>query len=142
MGLVRARRAGTGVGWHTPASSHGLNTMNKLARGFAPALVLCLPLGVLAQSASRQPDDAGTAAPPLRYQSAFADYTPWQDVRPGDWRQLNDALAASPAAPHGGHAGHAMPAPSVPPASTPHGGHSRHGGPSRHGGHSPHGGKP
>lgn len=110
--------------------------MNKLAHGLAPALMLCLPLGVLAQSTSSQAEDVNAAAPPLRYQSAFSDYKPWQDIKPGNWRQLNDALAATPAGQAGAHAGHAMPAASggapVPapagPSATPHGGHSMHGG--------------
>lgn len=112
--------------------------MNKLAHGLAPALVLCLPLGVLAQSASSQAEDSKAAAPALRYPSAFSDYKPWQDIKPGDWRQLNDALV-SPPGQAGAHAGHAMPArsggtPSAPAPSTPP--------PASHGGHSMHGGKP
>ncbi|PZP91369.1 MAG: hypothetical protein DI587_35520 [Variovorax paradoxus] len=110
--------------------------MNKLAHGLAPALVLCLPLGVLAQSASSQAEDSNAPAPALLYQSAFSDYKPWQDLKPGNWRQLNDALVATPAGKTGGHAGHAMPsasggtaapAPST-PLATPHGGHPKHGG--------------
>lgn len=111
--------------------------MNKLAHGLAPALVLCLPLGVLAQSASSQAEDSSAAAPALRYSSAFSDYKPWQDIKPGNWRQLNDALVATPAGQAGAHAGHAVPAASggTPPAparatpsAAPHGGHSMHGG--------------
>lgn len=111
--------------------------MNKLAHGWAPALVLCLPLGVSAQSVGSQAEDPQAAAPVLRYQSAFSDYKPWQDIRPGNWRQLNDALVATPTGQLGAHAGHAMPpaagnTPSAPAAApstaAPHGGHSMHGG--------------
>lgn len=100
--------------------------MNKLFSRLAPAAVLCLPLLALAQAGRSDPADAKAPAPALRYPSAFADYRPWQDVKPGDWRALNDALADTGAG--GGHAGHAMPpapAAPAPKASQPaaHGSH-------------------
>lgn len=115
--------------------------MNKLAHGLAPALVLCLPLGALAQCAGNQAEDPQAKAPALRYRSTFSDYQPWQDVQPGNWRQLNDALVATPAGHAGAHGGHAMlPTPgrtpaapaaatlSATPSAAPHTGHSMHGG--------------
>ena len=95
-------------------------------------LALCAPLLALAQVGGGDPADARAPAPPLRYQSAFADYKPWQDTKAGDWRALNDALWNTGAG--GGHAGHAMPPPPVaapapgPKASAPsQGGHHMHG---------------
>jgi hypothetical protein len=71
----------------------------------------------------------------LKYRSAFADYKPWQDIKPGDWRALIDGLKGS------GMAGHAMSAPtpakaaaSAPaatasaPAKSGHGSHQMPGG--------------
>lgn len=112
--------------------------MNKLPHGLVPALVLCLPLGVLAQPASSRAEDPDAPAPALRYQSAFADYKPWQDIQPGNWRQLNDALVATPAGQAAGHASHAMPPP--PGGTAAPDSHRRPAAP--HGGHSTHGGKP
>lgn len=107
--------------------------MNNLLTRLAPAVALCLPLLALAQSARPDPADAKAAVPALRYQSAFADYKPWQDAKLGDWRALNDALGGTGAG--GGHAGHAMPmaapaAASAPAskASAPHSGHHMQGG--------------
>lgn len=112
--------------------------MNKLFIWLAPAAALCLPLLALAQSTRPDPSDPKTPAPPLRYQSAFADYKPWQDAKPGDWRALNDALQGTGAG--GGHAGHSMSgmsAPAMPmaasaPAGKPlapsHSGHHKQGG--------------
>ncbi|SFN29128.1 hypothetical protein [Variovorax sp. OV329] len=62
---------------------------NPFSRLTAP-LALGLPLLAFAQ----QPDPADAKMPDaaLRYQSAFSDYKPWQDIKPGNWRQLNDDL--------------------------------------------------
>ena len=95
---------------------------------------MCLPLGVLVQPAGSQTEVSNAVAPTPRYKSVFSDYKPWQDIQPGNWRQLNDALAAAPAGQAGAHAGHAMtaasggtPAPApAGPSATPHGGHSMH----------------
>jgi len=89
------------------------------------AVALCTSIAasaVLAQPASKAP------APELRYTSAFADYKPWQDSPPGDWRRINDdvgsrggmgmslpvpmpaseaaSAAPLPAMKHGKHGGH------------------------------------
>lgn len=99
------------------------------------ALALCVPLAALAQTPAAAAPSA--SAPALRYQSAFADYKPWQDIKPGDWRQLNDNVTPKDGK-GGGHAGHgAAPAPAVPaakasapaaPAAGGHQGHQMHGG--------------
>jgi hypothetical protein len=109
--------------------------MNNLLRRLAPALALCLPLVALAQPASVDPAQPSASAAPVKYRSAFADYRPWQDIKPGDWRALNDGLKGS------GMSGHNMSAPapakaaaSAPaatasaPAKSGHGGHPMRGG--------------
>lgn len=60
----------------------------------ATALALGLPMLVLAQGRS-DPADPKAPARPLNHASAFADYQPFQDIAPGDWRRLNDALGGS-----------------------------------------------
>lgn len=111
--------------------------MNNLISGLAPAVALCLPLLALAQSGQPDPADPKTPGPALRYQSAFADYKPWQDSKPGDWRAVNDTVRDA-AAKGSAHAGHGMPAAapvSAPAPATkasapamPHGDHHQHGG--------------
>lgn len=65
--------------------------MNKLIQRVAPALALCLAmLGTARAQGSAAP--AAAASSPLQYRSAFADYKPWRDIAPGDWRALNDAV--------------------------------------------------
>lgn len=100
----------------------------------APALALGLPLLALAQPARPDPADPRASAPPLHYQSAFADYKPWQHTKPGDWRAVNDNVRDA-GAKGGGHAGHAMPgapagasAPAAKASSAAHGSHHQHGG--------------
>lgn len=110
--------------------------MNSFFSRLAPAVALGLPLLALAQVAPPDPADPKAAAPTLRYQSALADYKPWQDVKPGDWRAVNDNVRNA-AAKGGAHGAHVMPsaAPAsaqAPKASVPatpvHGGHQMHGG--------------
>lgn len=66
--------------------------MNNLIRRAAPVMALCLAAlgGALAQGGAAP--QAAAASDPLPYRSAFADYKPWQDTKPGDWRALNDAV--------------------------------------------------
>lgn len=108
--------------------------MNNLLLRLASAVALSLPLLAVAQ---QDADATHTKAPaqPLRYQSAFGDYKPWQDIKPGNWRQLNDNVAPGPGK-ASGHAGHGSSAPAasaaVPNASAPaapaHLGHEMQGG--------------
>ena len=111
--------------------------MKSLFSRLAPAVAVGLPLLALAQAGRPDPADPKASAPALRYPSAFADYKPWQDTKPGDWRAENDNVGDA-AAKSGAHGGHAMPAaapasaPQVAPkASAPampaHGGHNKHG---------------
>ena len=112
--------------------------MNKLPSRLAPAVALCLPLLAPAQAGPIDASDSKASAPTLRYRSAFADYRPWQDAKPGDWRAVNDNVR-DVAAKGSGHAGHPMPATSpaaIPapganasgPAASGHEGHPKHGG--------------
>lgn len=90
---------------------------------------LCILAIGLASIAVAQPAAPDSAAP-LRYESAFADYKPWQDLRPADWRRVNEVVreAAAQGAGHGAHAGHAAPATPASAASAPaRGGHANHG---------------
>lgn len=96
--------------------------MNNFFSRLASAVALCLPLLALAQAGRSDPADSKSPAPALRYQSAFADYKAWQDIKPGDWRAVNDNVrdGAAPAlAPAAKASAPAMPA---------HGGHQMHGG--------------
>jgi hypothetical protein len=57
------------------------------------------PVLVLAFAGASQAAPAASAAPTTvsglpTYESAFSDYKPWQDLKPGNWRALNDALVA------------------------------------------------
>ena len=93
----------------------------------------------LAAPTYASPVDPATPAPALRYPSAFADYKPWQDAQPGDWRALNDAVRPPSASAHGHGAVPAIAHPSSPPqakqAAPVPPGHSGHGDHSMHGGH-------
>ncbi|MBE7941236.1 MULTISPECIES: hypothetical protein [Ramlibacter] len=82
------------------------------------AAVLALPAVALAQAPAPAHDEA------LRYQSAFADYKPWQDLAPGDWRALNGGPGPAGAAQglHGGPAAQPPAAAATPPAPMRHGG--------------------
>lgn len=106
--------------------------MNNLLNRLTLAMALGVALPVIAQPSNPAPPEASSQ--PLRYQSAFADYKPWQDIKAGEWRRLNDNLAAK-AGTAGGHAGHGSAAPATPaqpPASQPaapaHPGHHMQGG--------------
>ena len=96
-------------------------------------MALCLPLVATAQSGRADPADSRASAPALRYRSAFADYTPWQDLKPGHWRALNDAVVPAASRPPGHTADGAVASP-VPagkaegPSAPGHKGHPGHGG--------------
>lgn len=75
---------------------------NLLAWGIG--LSACMPFPVTSRAADTEPP---RAAAQLTYQSAFADYKPYKDAQPANWRALNDTVAgASDGA--SGHAGHGM----------------------------------
>jgi hypothetical protein len=97
--------------------------MKNYVKTLARALVLCLPPWIAAQAADGGQAEPTTPSPGLRYESAFADYRPYQDIKPGDWRAINAAVSKPPV-------GHAMgsSAPQTPsPAGSGHGGHSMRG---------------
>jgi hypothetical protein len=73
--------------------------MKKFLTSVAGAAALGTPMLAFAQVSGTQPATASASAPPLRYQSAYADYRPYQDVKSGDWKAMNDAAGKS-----GGHA--------------------------------------
>jgi hypothetical protein len=115
-------------------------------------MALCFPLIVAAQERPSRPSDEPVAPTTLPYRSAFSDYRPWQEVKPGDWRALNDTVreAAARGGAHGGHSmgqqpagGAGAPTPSKPPASDKpdQGGHGGSGGPDASGGHGGSGGR-
>ena len=104
--------------------------MNKKTCWLATA-VLGMPLAALAQP---NPADPLAPANPHCYQSAFADYKPWQDLKPGDWRALNNGVGAATSS-HSGHgsqgAAPAAPAaakttPGQPAPAMGHGAHDMH----------------
>ena len=95
------------------------------------APVVALSVALLPAAHAADPTDAKTPTQALRYQSAFADYKSWQDIKPGNWRQLN-ANVTPARTEAGGHAGHAPAAPPAAPkasapAAPPHGHHMRGG---------------
>lgn len=141
MGLVRPL---AGAGGRLPA----LATPSRRLTGFRTMkhllsrLALCAPLAALAQAPAPEASASSASAAALRYPSAFADYKPWQDIKPGDWRQLNDQVAPKGGkdGKGGGHAGHDAP-PAAPASAAPaakasapaaaaraHQGHPMHGG--------------
>ena len=81
------------------------------------------PRASAAAAAQANPADPASAAPALRYQSAFSDYKPWQDIKPGDWRAVNDSAARQSWRPRGhgtdpaGALAPSLPAPPRPLAS-------------------------
>lgn len=109
--------------------------MHFLFTRLAPAMALSLPLLAIAQQSATPADPPKAPAATLPYHSAFADYKPWQDIKPGNWRQLNDALNAG-----AGHAGHGAPQPAAArPAPAASAAMPRHHG--HHHGHQPQGAK-
>lgn len=68
--------------------------MNHPVQRAAPAVALGLALLASAHAEGSAPARPA-AGDPLHYHSAFADYKPWQDTGPGDWRALNDAVKDS-----------------------------------------------
>jgi hypothetical protein len=83
--------------------------MNTSLNWLAPAVALTFPLAALAQPATADSGKVGALATPPAYRSAFADYKPWQDSKPGDWKAMNDAVGRS--------GGHSMSMPMEPTAA-------------------------
>ena len=79
--------------------------MKKITLAGGVALLACLP-GLLPVQAA--PNEALKPAPQLTYRSAFADYKPYKDEPPADWRKVNEAVAPGQggANAQAGHAGH------------------------------------
>ena len=92
------------------------------------ALSLTIPLSAAAQptrcdpAATSQPELAPVATSDLNYRSAFADYKPYQDIKPGDWRAANDAVGKA----SGGPSGRGMDMNSPPVPAAPSNAHSGH----------------
>jgi hypothetical protein len=102
--------------------------MQKSTLLWVAGISACAPMLAFAQ-----PAEPTRPIAQLKYTSAFADYKPFKDLEPGDWRALNDAVAAAaakqgaqpnqaaPAAPKAGMPAHDMK--SMPGTSHPmHGG--------------------
>jgi hypothetical protein len=83
---------------------------------WAPAVASCLAPFASALAGSAEPTPVAASAPPA-YRSVFADYKPWQDLKPGNWRALNDALGSGEAGAMG--AMHDMSGMHGPPSSAP-----------------------
>jgi hypothetical protein len=92
------------------------------------AMSLAVPLSAAPQPtrsdpvATSQPELAPVATSELNYQSAFADYKPYRDIKPGDWRAANDAVGKA----SGGHSGQGMGMNSQPVSAAPSNAHSGH----------------
>lgn len=76
-----------------------------MASRFALALysaALLLPVAAFAQQpvARTNPAAADAAVPAVKYESAFAGYTPYRDEKLAPWREVNDEVARV-----GGHIG-------------------------------------
>jgi len=71
---------------------------------FASAAALGIPMFAAAQATSPASNDSIPASSSLRYESAFADYKPYSDIKTGDWKAMNNAVGNA----GGGHTGHAM----------------------------------
>jgi hypothetical protein len=78
--------------------------MKRISLAGGVALFACLP-GLLPVQAA--PNEALKPAPQLTYRSAFADYKPYKDEPPADWRKVNEAVAPAKGG-ASGHAGHSM----------------------------------
>jgi hypothetical protein len=111
----------------------------KTLKTMACVIAFAMPQLVAAQAAPETPA-ASTAGSQFPFQSAFADYTPYQDVPVADWREVNETVKKA-AEKGGGHAGHGSqkppavedkaPAAGSAPSPAPreeHTGHGMHGG--------------
>ncbi len=115
MGLVRPL-AGRRERLLAAATPSRRLTWFRTMKNIFSGLALCVPLAAFAQAPAPAAAASSASTPALRYSSAFADYKPWQDIKPGDWRQLNDNVAPKDGQ-GGGHAGHGAAAPPAAPAA-------------------------
>lgn len=92
--------------------------MQKSTLLWVAGISACVPMLAIAQ-----PAEPTRPAAQLKYTSAFADYKPFKDLEPGDWRALNHAVGAA-AAKQGVQSSQTAPA-TVPPAA-PKGGMPAH----------------
>jgi hypothetical protein len=113
----------------------------KTLQTMACAIAFAMPQLVAAQAAPETPA-AATAASQLPFQSAFADYKPYEDVPVADWREVNETVKK--AAEKGGvHAGHGSQEPSAAEDKAPAAANAPSPAPrDEHMGHSMHGGRP
>src|SRR4051794_16166378 len=65
--------------------------MNYFTKRMVSAIALCVASSHWAHADKRDPTLV-TGGPTPTYRSAFEGYKSWQDVKPGDWRELNDAV--------------------------------------------------
>ena len=72
-----------------------------------PCLAAALAAAIPSLSAAQATEPAKAAPPQLTYRSAFGDYKPYQEMEPGNWRAVNDAVGAA-ASKQGSHAGHGV----------------------------------
>ncbi len=68
--------------------------MQKSTLLWVAGISACAPMLALAQ-----PGEPTRPTAQLKYISAFADYKPFQDLEPGNWRALNDTVGAAAAKP-------------------------------------------
>ncbi|KAB0579053.1 hypothetical protein F7Q92_15325 [Ideonella dechloratans] len=66
--------------------------MQKSTLLWVAGISACVPMLAIAQ-----PAEPTKPAAQLKYTSAFADYKPFKDLEPGDWRALNHAVGAAAA---------------------------------------------
>ena len=91
-------------------------TSGGVMNRFRPVVALgavAAALSAAAQPAANAPAQSVTSSAPLRYQSAFSDYRPFQEIDVGNWKALNDQVRTSAA----GRSMPTTPAPQANPAA-------------------------
>ena len=70
----------------------------RVARGgFAIVVLMIGATNALAQTSKLpNPADPDSAAPAVKYESAFSDYQPFQEQKSNDWKQVNKEVADNP----------------------------------------------
>ncbi|MBK8066019.1 MAG: hypothetical protein IPK29_20155 [Betaproteobacteria bacterium] len=87
-----------------------------------------MPMLIGAQPLPVGPFDAGAAAAPLQYRSAFGDYRRHDGAERADWREINRTVeeAARKTDAHAGQGAVSAPARAPAPAAAGSGGHGMH----------------